>query len=855
MTARTPGYVGAANAASEVLAPGAVVTVGAMFALPTGGLGPDDIVLDTLDRNEYAFSGSGTADAIVGAGARVATASDGGDGRVSGTVFVKDAATGLYMNATYGSLADVAITASSDVDRYMSVSLYGVADDSLAQRYGSDPYAMSRLLDYPQYGVSDLGTVGVTTQRSPGAAQATPSSIAAIAVGYVGKAWNADGCWVLCSDIAARAGSSLPFSATESTVPAHAGGEWMVAYDASTGIRPYVLTVGEMYGLVTGTSAHIATVVSGSGATAMVVDNITYQDASGRTTNGVPGNAADVVVSAPHLASQELAQADPSSIVVYELDTPTVTALPTTAAARVAAGHPIGLSSLMRATDPSTARTVTEYQVYDGALGDEVVVAGTAVDAHTAATAATVTSGDFAKAAIAAGATAGTDYVHARAFNGAWWGDWATVELDIVAPAAPVAPSSLGTITFAEDRADHATVAAFKDPTGLTLTYAATMSDGGPLPSWLAFDPATRTFSGTPPYMAPDLKVLVTATNDAGLSASRTVAIVTPETILAPVAAKVAGVDVSPGAGVSVDLSQVFSDPHGLALTTVAYETGGSYAPWLHYDAATGFLVGTVPATAVGVTSIALVATNTEGSKAEADFAVSLIPYAGATSPVASYPRPVTRVDSAGWSTFSATATTIEPSETGDPAAPRFLKIVSATGGKATLDAYGDIVFTPVGDTHTTAGGQVDRVTFVESVGGSVSTVTHDVRILAEVVNVARTTATVTGGADIEKFIVSGGTHAIVLAGGGDVVELDGTAFGATTVTHFDSWYRDATHDYVQFSAATFSGTTDAQRFASVMAHATEVAGNTTIAYDGADRVVLQGVHKSAISQSDFHFV
>ena len=34
--------------------------------------------------------------------------------------------------------------------------------------------------------------------------------------------------------------------------------------------------------------------------------------------------------------------------------------------------------------------------------------------------------------------------------------------------------------------------------TGDTLTYTATKSDDSELPSWLSFDAATRTFSGTP---------------------------------------------------------------------------------------------------------------------------------------------------------------------------------------------------------------------------------------------------------------------------------------------------------------------------------------------------------------------
>lgn len=38
----------------------------------------------------------------------------------------------------------------------------------------------------------------------------------------------------------------------------------------------------------------------------------------------------------------------------------------------------------------------------------------------------------------------------------------------------------------------------FSDADGDTLTYTATRSDDTALPAWLDFNPATRTFSGTP---------------------------------------------------------------------------------------------------------------------------------------------------------------------------------------------------------------------------------------------------------------------------------------------------------------------------------------------------------------------
>jgi hypothetical protein len=54
-----------------------------------------------------------------------------------------------------------------------------------------------------------------------------------------------------------------------------------------------------------------------------------------------------------------------------------------------------------------------------------------------------------------------------------------------------------------------------------TLTYSATLNGGSPLPSWLNFDPGTRTFWSTS-TTAGTLSVKVTATDTAGASASCT---------------------------------------------------------------------------------------------------------------------------------------------------------------------------------------------------------------------------------------------------------------------------------------------------------------------------------------------
>ncbi|WP_039495754.1 putative Ig domain-containing protein, partial [Pectobacterium odoriferum] len=58
---------------------------------------------------------------------------------------------------------------------------------------------------------------------------------------------------------------------------------------------------------------------------------------------------------------------------------------------------------------------------------------------------------------------------------------------------------------------------------GDTLTLSATLADGTPLPSWLSFNPATGTFTGTPDNGdVGSLTIKVTATDGSNASVSTT---------------------------------------------------------------------------------------------------------------------------------------------------------------------------------------------------------------------------------------------------------------------------------------------------------------------------------------------
>ena len=79
--------------------------------------------------------------------------------------------------------------------------------------------------------------------------------------------------------------------------------------------------------------------------------------------------------------------------------------------------------------------------------------------------------------------------------------DGSQIKLTDLLNRAPVAANPIAPQTAMEDAVFNFTIPenSFVDPdTGDILSYSATLIDGKALPSWLVFDPATRTLSGTP---------------------------------------------------------------------------------------------------------------------------------------------------------------------------------------------------------------------------------------------------------------------------------------------------------------------------------------------------------------------
>src|ERR1700722_12214722 len=288
------------------------VSLSTMFNV-TAGADPAYLVLTALDRNEYTAGAAGSTGFLDGNGdtamLTALPASMDADGRGAGMVFTYDPSTGQYYNSDYGSFDAMQYFASSSLGDVTNVSLFGTDDLNLALADATDPIAM--FLDDP---AGYLGSATFVTQ--PGTtvpSQATPDSIAATAESFIGQTWNSDGCWVLASTIAADAGASLPVQSTVAGLSGQANGEWIVAFNGPAGQAgnwQSMVTAGEMVVIGTaGGGGHITTCVSGSGSTAMLVDNITYVNGSGQVQNSAnDGSSNDVVVAAPHAASQEWSQ-------------------------------------------------------------------------------------------------------------------------------------------------------------------------------------------------------------------------------------------------------------------------------------------------------------------------------------------------------------------------------------------------------------------------------------------------------------------------------------------------------------------------------------------------------------------
>lgn len=596
-----------------------------MFNVTAGSSNPTYLVLSALDRNEYTAGANGATGSLSGNGHTTSLGGIGSDARGTGIVFTYQASTGRYYSSIYGYLDQLTYNASSSLGDVTNLSLFGTSNLSLATSCAANTYGMMQL-DASGY----LGSATVVTQPKFNGgvpAQATPNSIAAVADSFVGQAWNMDGCWVLASTVAAEAGASLPVQSTAIGLPGKANGEWFVAFNGPAGQSgnwQSMVRAGEIVVIGTPGGGHITTCVSGSGNTAMLVDNITYMSGSGQIQNSAhDGSSSDIIVSAPHAASQEWAGVQQGSVVIYELDTPIVSAQVSSDTLACLASQ--SLASLFTATDPAN-RAITSWQIYDTAPGDKLVLNGAAYGDHSAVSALTAAS--LGSVSLLAGAIATTDTIEVRAFNGSYWGDWLSLAVTVAATssaAPPILAAQTPNQTWIGGKAISLALptTTFKDPRGQALKYAAHLSNGQALPSWLTFNATTDAFSGTAPITAQTFGITVIATDSSGLSVSDTfsASVVGAPVVTTPTANQVW----TEGKAISCALpANTFTDPQGQKLIYAASQSNGQALPtWLGFNAATATFSGTAPNTLQSL-GIKVTATDSSGLATSESFTANV---------------------------------------------------------------------------------------------------------------------------------------------------------------------------------------------------------------------------------------
>ena len=177
----------------------------------------------------------------------------------------------------------------------------------------------------------------------------------------------------------------------------------------------------------------------------------------------------------------------------------------------------------------------------------------------------------------------------------------------------------------------------FADPdAGDVLTYHATGANGTALPSWLSFDAATRTFSGTPDdAQVGNLDLTVTAADSGGVSVSSTFTLTVQPVNDAPtVGNPLTNQTVLEDAPLSLSVpAETFADPDaGDVLTYSATLANGTALPnWLSFDAATQTFSGTPQVGDVGTLEVLVTATDSGALSASDVFTLTIAPSGGGT--------------------------------------------------------------------------------------------------------------------------------------------------------------------------------------------------------------------------------
>jgi Ca2+-binding RTX toxin-like protein len=322
------------------------------------------------------------------------------------------------------------------------------------------------------------------------------------------------------------------------------------------------------------------------------------------------------------------------------------------------------------------------------------------------------------------------------------------------------------------------------------LRYAATLSDGSPLPGWLAFDAVTGTFSGTPLNgNVGSITVKVTASDIAGATATSNFTLNVVNTNDAPVqTAALSSWQAHEDQAFSYTVpAGLFSDVDlGDTLTYTATLADGSPLPaWLSFNPATRAFSGTPDGLDADILSIVVKAE--DGSGASASGGLYILVGGVNDAPVAALPLAdidVTYGDSVDY-TIPREAFTDEDSIgialsaklLGGGALPSWLVFDAATrsfSGSPDEVALGEDAYSQVYDIAVTA---------TDSAGASVTSVIQ-VTARAPVLTGTSSGEELIGGYGPDKFHGGGGNDSLHGgAGGVDTFVFEGS-FGQDTIRY-----------------------------------------------------------------------
>jgi large repetitive protein len=197
---------------------------------------------------------------------------------------------------------------------------------------------------------------------------------------------------------------------------------------------------------------------------------------------------------------------------------------------------------------------------------------------------------------------------------------------------APVNAIPIGDLTLAANTALNFTIPAgtFTDVDNPALALTAKLSDGSPLPSWITFNSAAGTFSGTPPTQSGGaINIVVTATDTGALSASSAFTLNIASGNNAPIVAVA-----MPNQTSAEDAPIAFTVPAGtftdvetatLALTATLGD-GSPLPTWLTFNATTGQFSGTPPQDFNGTINLKVTATDAGNLSVSSPFLLTLTP-------------------------------------------------------------------------------------------------------------------------------------------------------------------------------------------------------------------------------------